>query len=643
MVQRSEPKTAIAPVAEKQESQGKQDTTKTARPEEKLVDLGALATAGLPKDVTTEEIAALAAAAAHVKGRELGAEGEEKSSPEEKRIQEKPVASEPAQGAVAQATQEVPAVQTAPTQMTPQPGTPTQSTPTEDEVSAAIARLEHEEERAPEQLWNVNSGNGAEPSTKAGEDLPVTMAASASSQEVEGPRWTAVPVALDAQEGAISLEREMQSAFRAFTVAAAAQAGPATSAEEPAKTTISVAETEAVSEPVAAIDSAAVESTTVDSSTVTSAARSAVTTETELAANVSSDVSGEVQIPAEVPSSQASEFAVAASQESSDQTEQPDYSATVQTGAGNAVAEDVTPQAATPEVVTVSAEATDVQEKEIEEETKPMALGEKAADKAPEELSGSIVSTEMTPAEAVATEAPSSDLGPVEASAGEASSSEVTSSDLECTPAAEQQQTPLMAEAPISQPVGVPEEMQQEMQQEVHRDQQSGVSPVEVAAVGTTAIEAAPMEVATASPATSEVAEESVAQAEVPQEQAAHPEVAQQDITPKNVRQDESEIAETTAAAWASWRQIRDSIPSQKNQNTHESANSEPADNLEPAAAAMAVAAGAEANPSEAAASSAASSGLNSQTVASIVDNLLAELRPKIVEEISKKLAAEKK
>jgi hypothetical protein len=60
------------------------------------------------------------------------------------------------------------------------------------------------------------------------------------------------------------------------------------------------------------------------------------------------------------------------------------------------------------------------------------------------------------------------------------------------------------------------------------------------------------------------------------------------------------------------------------------------------AANALAVAAGAESNPVEASATG-TSAGVNSQTVASIVDSLLAELRPKIVEEISKKLAADKK
>jgi hypothetical protein len=78
------------------------------------------------------------------------------------------------------------------------------------------------------------------------------------------------------------------------------------------------------------------------------------------------------------------------------------------------------------------------------------------------------------------------------------------------------------------------------------------------------------------------------------------------------------QLATTTEAAWASWRRIRET-------NT-------PADSSD--AAAMAVAAGAEKSPEEAAAAFA-----SDPAIASIVDSVLADLRPKIVEEIAKKLA----
>jgi hypothetical protein len=104
----------------------------------------------------------------------------------------------------------------------------------------------------------------------------------------------------------------------------------------------------------------------------------------------------------------------------------------------------------------------------------------------------------------------------------------------------------------------------------------------------------------------------------------------------------ESDVAATTAAAWASWRQIRDSVPALKNQESTASANEEQIQDSM-AAAAFAAAAGAETGPSVSSGSAEATPGVNSQTVASIVDSLLAELRPKIVEEISRKLAVEKK
>lgn len=96
----------------------------------------------------------------------------------------------------------------------------------------------------------------------------------------------------------------------------------------------------------------------------------------------------------------------------------------------------------------------------------------------------------------------------------------------------------------------------------------------------------------------------------------------------------ESDIAATTAAAWASWRRIRetgdpkDTAPSKN--KADEKVPSPPEE------AAMAVAAGAEKAPEEVPAAS------ESPEIASIVDSVLADLRPKIVEEISRKLKKKK-
>jgi len=105
----------------------------------------------------------------------------------------------------------------------------------------------------------------------------------------------------------------------------------------------------------------------------------------------------------------------------------------------------------------------------------------------------------------------------------------------------------------------------------------------------------------------------------------------------------ESDLVATTAAAWASWRQIRETgSPSANaaqpaNAGKQEDEHDEPAHS--PESAAMAVAAGAEKSPEEAPAASSA----ESKAIANIVDSVLAELRPKIAEEIARKLSADKK
>ncbi len=94
----------------------------------------------------------------------------------------------------------------------------------------------------------------------------------------------------------------------------------------------------------------------------------------------------------------------------------------------------------------------------------------------------------------------------------------------------------------------------------------------------------------------------------------------------------ESEIAATTAAAWASWRRIRENADGKSVEHADRESDT-PRDE-----AARAVAAGAEKAPEEA-------SGESEVTpeIANIVDSVLADLRPKIVEEISRKLGKKKK
>jgi CheY-like chemotaxis protein len=102
----------------------------------------------------------------------------------------------------------------------------------------------------------------------------------------------------------------------------------------------------------------------------------------------------------------------------------------------------------------------------------------------------------------------------------------------------------------------------------------------------------------------------------------------------KEERKEESETVKTTAAAWASWRQIRDT-------NDPRPA-AEPESNMPEAAltesAAMAVAAGAEQNAQEIPATATE----NPTDVASIVDSVLADLRPRLMAEITRKMSEKK-
>ena len=102
----------------------------------------------------------------------------------------------------------------------------------------------------------------------------------------------------------------------------------------------------------------------------------------------------------------------------------------------------------------------------------------------------------------------------------------------------------------------------------------------------------------------------------------------------------ESELAASTAAAWASWRQIRESGESKATGSSkarnRDDEDDEPAPSTDTAA--MAVAAGAEKSPVE----TPETSSPDPNAIANIVDSVLADLRPKIVAEISKKLGEKK-
>jgi twitching motility two-component system response regulator PilH len=109
---------------------------------------------------------------------------------------------------------------------------------------------------------------------------------------------------------------------------------------------------------------------------------------------------------------------------------------------------------------------------------------------------------------------------------------------------------------------------------------------------------------------------------------------------PVESAQAEAESVKSTAAAWANWRQIRDANEPKTAAPEAQQQQGEPA-SLPAEAAAMAVAAGAE-QAAQAAQETAQADGENPADVASIVDSVLADLRPRLMAEISRKMSEKK-
>jgi len=580
-----------------------------ARVEDARLDVAALAAAaGLPKDVTPEELAALAAAAAQVQaavdGREpaaahaepqprepktvttelpvieVAAKAEERVEAKieeraENRIEEKiedrvnaqietkaegkteielpahpvtqavqPEVSEIHAGATFAGENAEPAV-AAPVSVTDgaKESAKPAATVRDFEVIAAPAGPAEVSVPAPAAFENVGAqqeGQEAptleaktaekrEPEKRAAEEeAAVTMAmAAAASAAGSMSRWTAVPVAVAAEEAGMSLELEMQKAYAAFAAAEANQPGFVTSAPAPAgpvmaapAAEIPVAETPVAEVPAMATPAA--ENTTP--ATLTPEPQTSPVPEEEEIARTLRDVA-------------------AASAEAVDSTlAKLEAVAEAQLHTGPAVTESTVSSPGLP--------------------TEAFSL--------PEDL--------VSPESSAAPESAGSEH-PAQSSAAEIKSPE-----------------PAVAEvvAPVSQEVPVP-------------------SPSPVLGAEEPAAPVQPV-------------------AEFSEAPALRKEHAGGEFAEK-----EKDMAAATAAAWANWRQVRESG---NGQSVAASGNGSHTDgNLDPAAqqsSAMAVAAGAEksVSPEE----SPAASADDPSAISSIVDKVLADLRPKIAEEISRKL-----
>ena len=489
------------------------DQPHEAKAEDERVDLGALAPEGLPKDVTPEEIAALAAAAAQVKGNIAEIGHAEPASVEPSPV--KPpqeitaatgvvttfaerTANEDSQGKV-----ETPAAKTS--------DGLNDAVPSPADVMAAISGLEPDAGTA----LAANSGNGSGAHGRDGRtaDEPVTMAVAAGAAVTAPSRWTAVSMTVAPDEAALSLELEMQKAYAAFAAAEAGHAGFATAsaetrsvaAERAAATEIS-SQTEALAqEPVLPVPATAAPEAVQTLSAVASAATEAVSAAVqELEAVAASYVAQKAAIPAE-------------------------------------------PEPA-PEKATVAADiAAETSHTEVSSEGSPAATAAEQLTETPK--------IETTKPDALDAAAPEVMSGPT---------------------------------------AEIPEATVPAFVSEVPAERASANQISELA--GETATRSTP-----------------------------------------DTAKKESEMAETTAAAWASWRQIRESGAPQgasaepfPKEVEHASASGD--------AAAMAVAAGAEKHPEE----SSPASESDAEGIASIVDSVLADLRPKIFEEISRKMGKKK-
>jgi len=526
-------------------------TTIDSKPAEKVpaaqaghdrVDVGALATAGLPADVTSEEIAALAAAAAQVKSKIEERIAEDKTTEswtpdgriaEEKIAEEKIAEEQITEAKIAEAkitevkTEEAPAE---PAVVSAQPETwQAESKPefkpeltderpvaTEPELATAVASPAEQAEKKPEPVsFSVDSARAWD-SPAPESDEPVTMAVATVSVPCAGAsRWTAVAVAPDLEEAAVSLEQEMQRAHAAV----------ATEEHAPTATVFQTSTPEALP----ALPPADATGEKVDLTSLTAEA------------------------PGAVPS-----FAQAATEALSGAVEKLEAVADAQI-------EQPTPapvEAASPE--------------HSELATSPAA-----------ESAQTIETSEEKPPAVAMTEVKSEQEATVE------------------------NQPPQESERELQEKDWQEKELQEKDWQEKDQPEKDRQESYPAPAMPVAEVSAAATDFSAAPDSAGE---------------------AQTVSASNEASKSETDIDATTAAAWASWRRIRESGDAKPQP---EAESSKPGQEMPVTqdAAAMAVAAGAEKPPEPASEHEPAQ-----EELASIVDGILADMRPKILEEVSRKL-----
>ncbi|MGA8270883.1 MAG: response regulator [Candidatus Sulfotelmatobacter sp.] len=178
------------------EAAAKEQKHQADKASETALDVAALVPAGMPKDVTPEEVAAIAAAAAQIQSA---------SAKDESKI------------FAVVGSEENPAPQSRVSEDSASPAAPEMIQENKPEI-----KIESAPGGAPALEANQPHLNESQEKTQ---DLPVTMAAHAEAAiyaNEAAPRWTAVSVALEGDEAAISLEQEMRKAYASFAAEVAA-------------------------------------------------------------------------------------------------------------------------------------------------------------------------------------------------------------------------------------------------------------------------------------------------------------------------------------------------------------------------------------------------------------------------------------
>lgn len=642
---------------------------KTPKTEETRVDLGALAPEGLPKDVTPEEIAALAAAAAQVKGKildsgltksaavetkserefqpeapaapqELAAapltvvpepKYEEKSAPEAQgklekeekyrfdaetrpaEINQEQIKQEETKGKIEEKVEDKAAtIHSAPTDTVEPPMLPATSAA---DVVAAIAGLN------PYAGGSTGATLGDEFSARgvdSAESQPVTMALAATNSggtdsgrtnSGTATRWQAVSLALAPEDTSISLEHEMQKAHAAF---AAASNPPAI---------------EASATPVSAISASATPESSIENPPATESSASAELSLSETRGTDPATTNPDAAQPMSALSNSSTEAIRAAVQEmemvaepyvdgrlSSPQSESASssVSAAEETNLARQTSVQL-PEASAPEIAAPVAIEPPTATANLDTAT----LGEPVAE------------VQQNKTEDWKHENPASNDAKTEDRVYEDRKSE----DVKSEDPQNQDNDRRNDDRPSD-----------DHENDAGRNDNHPSEDRLVAAIAATPLEKMEEKGETVEPQQEAAAPNLVNPVSDEQPSASHAssEASAPAGEPTLGEPVEESRGETTgkesdetanpAAAWASWRRIRESDPPNSNSQTptpeeHGSA---------PQEAAMAVAAGAEKTPDEGSPES------DTADIANIVDSVLADLRPKIFEEISRKMGKKK-